>query len=221
MVLVWIAGCAGTQQARDVKKSGFLRDHYYLLRAGEKGEARLVYKNPQADWASYDKVIIDPVMIWKDARTQDVSRADLQRLADELWSKIREALGQDYAIAYHPGPGVMRVTVAITEAEASNPALDTISSVVPQLRLLTGAKGLVAGGKPGFVGAASIEGKITDAKTGTLLLAGVDRRAGTKNIAGATYEWGDVEEAYQYWTHTLRYRLCTLRGGTNCMEPKA
>ncbi len=221
VVMVWFAGCAATQQTRDVKKSGFLRDHYYLLQEGEKGEARLVYKNPQADWASYDKVIIDPVMIWKDARTQDVSRADLQRLANDLWSKIREALGKDYEIAHQPGPGVMRVTVAITEAEASNPAMDTISSVVPQLRLLTGAKGLVAGGKPGFVGAASIEGKITDAKTRTLLMAGVDRRAGTKSLRGSTNSWNDVEEAYQYWTDKLRYRLCTLRGGTNCMEPKA
>jgi len=115
---------------------------------------------------------------------------------------------------------VLRVTVAITEAEASNPAMDTITSLIPQTRLLTGTKGIVAGGKPGLVGAASVEAKVTDAQTGMLLLAGVDRRAGTKSIGGSTDEWGDVEEAYQYWADKFRWRLCQLRGGTNCIEPK-
>ena len=55
----------------------------------------------------------------------------------------------------------MKITAAITEAEASNPMADTVSSIVPQLRILTGTKGFIAGGKPGFVGAASAEAKIT------------------------------------------------------------
>ena len=180
----------------------------------------MVYKNPNAKWASYNKIIVDPVQIWKDAETEDVSRADLQRLANDFWSKIREAVQKDYEIVHQPGPGVMRVSTAITEAEASDPAMDTITSIIPQTRLLTGAKGMMTDGQPGFVGAASVEAKITDAQTGVLLAAGVDRRAGTKNPVGSTNEWNDVEEAYQYWADRFRYRLCQERGDKNCVEPE-
>lgn len=215
-------GCAETQQTRSVGQSGFLRDHYYLLHEGAEGEALLIYKNPNVNWTAYHKVMVDPVTIWlgNDSKLKEVSPEIRQRLANDLWAKVVEALADDYESVHHPEPGVMRVQVAITEAEASNPALDTVSSVVPQLRLLTGAKGVIAGGKPGFAGQASIAGKITDAQTGELLLAAVDQRAGTKSVSGATYSWNDVELAYTYWAHKLRYRLCQERGGTNCVEPK-
>ena len=217
---LFLVSCAGTQQTRSVEQSGFLGD-YSMLREGEDDEALRIYKNPKTDWKSYTKVIIEPVQIWKDRGTKDVDPEDLQRLADDLWSKIATALNSDYKIVHQPGPGVMRIAAAITEAEASNPVADTVSSVVPQLRILTGTKGLIAGGKPGFVGAASAEMKITDASSGELLAAGVDRRAGTKNLSGMTNSWNDVEEAYQYWAGKLKWRLCLLRGGSSCEEPKA
>jgi len=222
-LIVLIGGCAQTQQMKKPVKTGFLGPVYSQLREGEKGEALRVYKNPKANWTAYDKVIIDPVTIWRmpDSQLEEVSEEDLQLFANDLWSKLRETLKADYEIVHQPGPGVMRLSVAITEAEASNPTMDTVSSVIPQLRLLTGAKGMVAGGKPGFVGVASAEAKITDAHTGELLTAAVDRRAGTKSLSGSTDKWSDVQDSYQYWAEKLRWRLCQLRGGTNCIEPKA
>jgi hypothetical protein len=105
----------------------------------------------------------------------------------------------------------MKLEIAITETEASDPTMDTFTSIIPQTRLLTGIKGYTAGGKPGFVGAASVEMRLTDSQSGTLLAAAIDRRAGTKNISGATNEWGDIEEAYTFWSKKMRWRLCTLR----------
>ncbi len=99
----------------------------------------MTYTNPKAKWASYDKIMVDPVTIWKNPTTKDVSPEDLQRLANDLWSKLRESLWKDYQIVYQPGPGVMRLAAAITEAEASNPAMDTISSLHPATKLLSGA----------------------------------------------------------------------------------
>ena len=216
-----ISGCAKTQQMKEPLMTGFLED-YSMLRPGQEGEALLVYKNPQADWKSYDKAMVDSVTIWRDKNSplKEEWKADLQRLADYFWDKIVKALMPNYKIVSKPGPGVMRVTVAITEAESSNATMDTISSVLPPARFLTGAKGMVAGGKPGFVGAASVEAKITDAQSGTLLMAGVDRRAGTKSLSGVSNSWSDVEEAYQYWAKKLRYRLCRERGEMGCVEPE-
>lgn len=216
-----LSGCAGTQQARSVEQSGFLGD-YSILKEGEKDEALLIYKNPQADWKKYKKVILDPVTLWvgKDSQLKDVSAEDRQRMADLFWVKLHDALKTDYEIVNSPGPDVLRLQAAITEAETSNPVLDTVSSIVPQLRVLTGVKGL-ATGVSGFTGSASVEMKITDSSDKTLLAAAADRRGGTKTLSGVTNSWNDVEEAYRYWAEKVRWRACLLRGEPNCVEPEA
>jgi len=223
IVLFLLQGCAATQQRRDVVKTGFLSFSERSLLTEGKGdhEALLRYINPDTDWRSYDKVMINSVTVWKDKETEDVSPADLQMLSDFLYTHMHEALSQDYTIVTQPGPGVMRAAFAITEAEGSAPVMDTVTSIIPQTRILTGLKGYVVGGKPGFVGTAGLEAKFTDSQTGKILGLAVDRRGGTKDLSGMTDEWNDVEQAYIYWAALIRYRLCNLRGGSNCVEPEA
>ena len=65
---VTLAGCAATKHARSVEPSGFLQDLYPQMREGKGDEALLVYRNPHVDWATkatYKKVLLDPVMIWR------------------------------------------------------------------------------------------------------------------------------------------------------------
>jgi hypothetical protein len=230
LALLWLSGCAATQEAKSVEKSGFLGD-YSLLKEGQRSmlsesaqdQALWVYQNPAADWRKYKKIQLDPVTLWmsqKDSQLKDVSVEDRQRLSALLWSKLDEQLRKDYEMTAQPGPDVMQIQVAITEAGDSNATLDTVTSIIPQTRLLTGAKGL-ATGVSGFTGSASAELKATDSGTGTILVAAVDRRGGTKSLRGMTNEWHDVEEAYRFWAEKVRYRLCQWRGGANCVEPKA
>ncbi len=221
-ILFYLGGCAATQQTKTAKPSGFLSD-YSILHKGREGEAQGVYINPKADFAAYDKVLVEPVTIWlgKDSELGKVAPEDRQRLANDLWVKIIEALKPDYAIVHVPGPGVLRIQAAITDAEQSTLIMDSLTSLHPATSILAGGVGMARGGQPSFVGKASMEAKITDAQTGTLLAAAVDERAGTKNVMGSWNTWGDVEEAYEYWANRLRYRLCKERGGANCIEPEA
>jgi len=220
IVLFFLQGCAATQQRRDVVKTGFLSDYSILTEGKGDHEALLRYINPDADWRSYDKIIFDSVTVWKNEETQDVSPEDLQILTDFVYGHFHDALSQDYTVVTQPGPGVIRVAFAITEAEASSPTADVVTSIIPQTRILTGLKGYAVGGKPGFVGSAGLEAKVTDAQTGKILLEAVDRRGGTKDLSGMTNDWNDVEKAYIYWASAIRYRLCILRGGSNCIEPE-
>jgi len=218
-----LAGCAASQQARDVEESGFLGQDYALLREGKEGEALRVYRNPDAPWSSYHRIKLDPVTIWagEGSGFEDFSQPDRQILADTLYATLVEELSQDFQMVDELGPGVLQVQVAITDAQTSNPTMDTISTVVPQALLLSQAKGLVTG-KPGFVGEASAEFRATDGQAGELVAAGVDRRVGGKSVAGApTDSWDDVREAYRYWAKQFRYRLCTERGGADCTPPEA
>ena len=218
----FLAGCAVSQQARDVAESGFLGNDYALLRPGEEGEALLVYRNPEAPWSSYDQIKLDPVTIWagEESAFEDFSKPQRQELADTLYAMLVEELSQDFQMADELGPGVLHVQVAITDAQTSNPTMDTISTIVPQALLVSQAKGLITG-KPGFVGEASVEARATDGQTGELVAAGVDRRVGGKSVTGApTDSWDDVREAYSYWAQQLRYRLCTERGAADCTPPE-
>jgi Protein of unknown function (DUF3313) len=229
-LLLGAGGCAATQEAKSVEKSGFLGD-YSMLKEGQrstfkeslKDQALWIYKNPAADWRKYTKIQLDPVTVWvnqKDSQLKDVSVEDRQRLAALLWSKLDESFRKDYQMAYEPGPDVIRIQAAITEAESSNAVLDTVTSVIPQTRLLSGMKSLATGVSL-FTGSSSVELKITESETGTLLVAAVDRRGGTKSLSGVTNSWNDVEEAYRFWAEKVRYRACQWRGGIHCVEPKA
>lgn len=218
----FLQGCASTQQRRDVVESGFLTaSQHALLTEGEGNEALLRYINPDVNWRAYNKMMLDSVSVWKNEETQDVAPEDLQKLTDFAYDQLHNALSLDYTFVTQPGPGVMRAAFAITEAEASNPVADVVTSIIPQTRILTGVKGLIVGGKPGFVGTAGLEAKFTDAQTGKILGMAVDRRGGTKNLSGMTDKWNDVEQAYIYWAASVRYRLCMLRGDANCVEPES
>ena len=229
-LLLGTAGCAATQGAKSVEKSGFLGDYSMLkegqrstIKEGAEDQALWVYKNPAADFRKYRKVWLDPVTVWvsqKDSQLKDVSVEDRQRLAALLWSKLDEELRKDYQMTNQPGPDVMHIQAAITEAGESNAVLDTVTSVVPQTRMLSGMVSMGRGVSL-FTGSASAEMKITDSSTETLLVAVVDRRGGTKSLSGVTNSWHDVEEAYRFWAEKVRYRACQWRGGMNCVEPKA
>ncbi len=160
--------------------------------------------------------------IWlgKNSQLSKVPVEDRKHMADILWKKLDENLRKDYEMTNELGPDVMRVQVAITEGEKSNVVLDTVSSVIPQARMLSGAKSL-ATGVSAFTGSAAGEMKVTDGGTGDLIFAAVDRRGGTKSLSGVTNSWNDVDEAFRYWAEKMRYRLCQWRGGTNCIPPKA
>ena len=213
--------CAETRQAGEAEESGFLGD-YSRLQNGEEGEALLVYKNPAANWASYDKVMLDPITFWRDPGAEDdgISPEDRQNLVNNFHKMIHDALSKDYQMVNQPGPNTLRVQVAITRADQSNPVADTVSTIVPQM-LVVGSATEYATGNTLFGGQASVEARITDAQTGKILFEGVDRRKGAKNIIGATDSWADVNEAMQYWADKAAYRLCELRGGKDCVEPEA
>lgn len=206
-----LTGCATTRQSRGVgEESGFLGD-YSDLKPGGKDEAQLIYIRPDADWARYDAIEIDSVTLWLDSKTEDIPKEEQQQLTDYLYNALYEHLSKDYKIVDHPGPGVMRLRAAITEAKGSKVVMNTITSIVPQLRLLTTIVGMSAGTSV-LVGKAGVEAELTDSMTGQRLMAGLDERQGTKAIRGGIKKWSDVKLAFDFWAERLQKRLETLSG---------
>ena len=216
-LLLALAGCEteGTTSFGDsVRSSGFLSD-YSMLRRGKEGQAISVFWNDEADFSSYNKILIEPVTIWTnpDARLNEVPADERQELANAFSEVLHETLSKDYEIASVPGPNTIRLRVALTEAVASSPVLDTISTYVPQARAISTILTLGSETKA-FVGEARAEGEARDAENGTLLAAGIDQRAGTKKLGDNTLDsWGDVRKIFEAWAVRFRDNLRERKGG--------
>ena len=222
LVTLLAAGCAGTTRDRNVYYSGFLGDYSKLVEGGDK-QAERRYLRPHVDWAAYNKVLLDPVTMWRGdaSRSKGVSSHDAQMMANYFYQLIYKDLkAQGLEIVATPMPDTLRVQVAITKLEESHVVMDVVSSVIPATMALSGLDKLVTG-KPAFVGEAAIEVKVTDAMGGELLGAGVDHRVGGKFLQASHFtSWGEVQEIMQEWAAYGSYNLCELQKRSNCIKPK-
>jgi hypothetical protein len=131
-----------------------------------------------------------------------------------LDATIRENLKKDYTFVDAPGTDVMRLRVAITDAEDSNVTLDTISSILP-IGIALNVIQVGITGKSSFVGEAGIEAELIDSQNGKRLIAAVDRRVGAKYTGkfDKFNEWHAVTDSYDYWAQRMQTRLSELRQG--------
>lgn len=208
-----IAGCAVTQQeaVKPARLSGFLGD-YSRLKPGEKDQTALRYINPNAQWTQYKKIVIEPVTFWG-GETTKISAADQQALTNFFYQALRDEFAKKMQVVDEHAAGVLRLQVAITDAEAATPGLRTISMVVPQARAL-GTLKYAATGTYAFIGGAQAEARLTDAATGQILGEWVDRRVGGGSVkTAAQWKWGDAENAMTAWAETAANRISSWTSG--------
>jgi hypothetical protein len=134
-ILVGLAACVyqtacDAQSARDspspqVEPSGFLGD-YSQLQEGRGDQAQLIYIDEEADFSGYERVLIDPVVVWSGAEgpASDVSAEELQRLARHLGAALREQLQLEFDLVENPSPGTLRLRSAITSVRTAGASVE-------------------------------------------------------------------------------------------------
>jgi hypothetical protein len=204
MVLL-VTGCSTTQRVtvRDEPAiCAFLGEVCHELQPGAPGEAGLRWVNPTSDPTRYHQVLLEVVGFFG----SDVSKvppADQERLTALFQQSLTEALATKYQVVDQPAPGTMQLQVVILDAEAATPGLRSVSMAIPQARLLGTGYYAVSGRYP-FVGGGQAAFKATDAVTGQVLGAGVDRRVGGGALqTAAQWQWGDAENAIKAWAQLL------------------
>jgi hypothetical protein len=211
-----LGACAPTKQVAMEKPppaSAVLPDPS-LLRKGTSGEADQVYVNSSAKWASYTKIILDPVTIWTGPGS-DMAKASpkvQKALADSFYTDLHNAAAKRCQMVTEPSPGTMRWHIALVDATSANPFLNTLSTYEPHVHLLDVVAGYAFdSGVAYWVGEATAEGYARDATTGTLLWEGADQRAGTKAWGRNTFNsWDDVDNAFKAWADQFAKRLAEL-----------
>jgi hypothetical protein len=215
LCLLLLSACSTTQKVA-VNQSDvncvFLAIDCSMLTPGGKDQADLRYINPAAQWTQYNKILLDPVTFWAGDSTP-FSPADQQMLVNYFFQQLKTKLGQKFAIVNQPGPGVMKLDVAITDAETATPVLRSISMIAPQAHMLSNLEYLATGSYP-FVGAAQAEAKVTDSVSGQILAMAVDKRiVGGVFTTGFQWQWGDAEDAVNAWADLAVNRLSAWTSG--------
>ncbi len=218
--LLLLTACTTTEKVA-IKQAdtncAFIGRDCSLLTVGGKDQAGLRYVNPSAQWSQYNKVLIDPVTFWGSDTTK-LSVADQQMLVNYASQQIKEQLGKKFEVVNQPGTGVMKITVALTDAESATPVLRSISMIVPQAHMLANLKYLATGTMP-FIGAAQAEAKITDSVSGQTLALAVDKRIGGGSFtSGFQWKWGDAENAVNHWAELVTKRLSDWTSGATAAQ---
>ncbi len=202
------------EQAAPPPPSGFLGSDYSLLQTPSSGsvqgqKAMLAYINPSASFSQYNQVLIAPVTYWADANSK-LNAQQQQMLCNYAYTTLQSYFAKNFTLATEPGPGVATLTAALTDATAATPGLRAISVVEPHLRALEMVKKALTG-TYAFVGSATGAAKLTDSVSGQLLAAWADQRFGGLSVKNVdVWEWGDAENAMNYWANALDQRLASM-----------
>jgi hypothetical protein len=202
------------EQAAPPPPTGFLGSDYSLMQPPSSGSvpgqtAMLAYINPNASFSQYNQVMIAPVTYWADANSK-LNAQQQQLLCNYAYTVLQSYFAKNFALATEPGTGVATLTVALTDATAATPGLRTISVVEPHVRALNMVKKALTG-TYAFVGSATGEAKLTDSVSGQLLAAWADQRFGGLSLKNVdVWEWGDAENAMNYWANALDQRLASM-----------
>jgi len=218
MALV-LGGCAGSYQARSVDLKESVLVNPEILVKGADDQALYRYVNPAVDLNNYKKILIAPVQIRKDGQLDKEEMENFQNLANNAFVLLSQELSKDYQIVTEAEAGTMRLQVAITDADSSAPVRNTLSTILP-IGMAVSVVKLAATGKQSAVGEITAEFKITDAVTGELIGAALDRRVGGKNITTLWSGWNDANKGMSYWAQQTRFALCVQRGGKDCVKPE-
>ena len=192
-------GCASNKPP---KLSGFLGD-YSGLKPLPDDPSMLYWERSGVNWKKYTKLMIDPVAVRlaPGAKKYDIPPQDLQKLAEMFRTEAVAAVRDAYPVVDQPGPDVMRIRAAITDANPSDALMNVVSAAAIFM--------------PIDMGGASMETEFLDSMTGERLAAAVDKKSGSMANPidmGAYTKWGHAKKAFQQWAKELRDNMDEIHG---------
>ena len=194
---VFLAGCQSSKTAH----SGFLGDYAGISPSSEHKGA-MEYKHPTITLKEYDKFMIDPVLVHfaPNAKGTAMDPSKVAKLTDYVDEQLRDLLSKRYQVVSAPGPGVLRLRVALTEIKKTTPVLN----ILPPLKL----SGVGLGG-------ASMEAEAIDSQSLERVLAVVDSRMGNRLPIGPGLDpLGHAKQVIRKWVKRFVSRVDKAHGYT-------
>ncbi len=213
LTLIFTSSNIYAADSDEMQRSGFLSTYDGLEKAKEY-MVEWAYINEKVDFKSYDKIILDYVVFFvkEDAEYKGLQIDEMQQLAEAFHKAIIKALSDKYQFVSEPGPGVVRIRLALTNVQPIKPTLNFLTSIVPVGVALNVVKVGATGTSIG-VGKTSMEAEIFDTQSKMRLAAAIDEDVGSKysGYKGDT-KWSHAEGTFEAWAKDLRKFLNKLSG---------
>jgi hypothetical protein len=150
----------------------------YLAPNPSDTSGRIPYRYSTAvDWRSYNKIIIEPIVIYRGADQQfgDMSEADKTSLASYMQTRFAEKLSSRFTLANQRAPNTLRVRLTLTGAAITTPVLGTMSRFDIGGLVYNGVQA-ARDGEGSMTGSVIYAVEIFDAATSRLLSAFVSKQ---------------------------------------------
>lgn len=218
----------------NVRRIGFLSD-YTKLRAMPGGGGVLCWRETGVNWAQYDKVMFERIQVYLKPgplQMHPVDPSDLKMLLDYFHNDLVKRVQPQMQVVTAPGPGVLRVRIALTDLVPTNQMASLAGTAVPYgfvAEIGSGAAtGRPAGSTP-YLGQTGMEAQFRDGATGRVVAECADTEIGLKYAAdinaGATgaaeawvsgyldsfTQWTYAKNAFDKWSADFARRLAELR----------
>lgn len=211
-VALSLDGCVA--RTSSLEFSGFL-GHYTGLRPSPDKSGAWSYRQLDADFKPYTKIIIDPLVIWPHHRSTygGLDALTAWKLALAFQDRMEQALAGGYEIVANPGPGVLRLRAALTDVLLEHPRLALPSPFLPLAHDFAITASEKISGMNVLSGEAGIEAELLDAQSQTRLIAYVEKRLSDNVFLVRDKDsLGPVIQIFDYWARKLRQRLDEERG---------
>ena len=179
-----LSGCGGTEP---VRYSEVATTTYLAPNDGSDAETVPYRFASPVDWRTYNKAIIDPVVIYHgpDAQFEDLSDKDKEALARYMEKQFTKRLKQRFTLVDSVQPNTIRLRLTLTGAETSTAVLSTLSRFDIAGSIYNGVQA-ARGGEGMLTGSVSYVVEIFDATTSKLLSAYITKQYPGPYNLGAT-----------------------------------
>jgi len=213
-ILALVIGCflltgAAWAAEKEMPQAGFLQDYSLLNPDDPEKMVQWVYVKEGVDVSKYNKIMLDDIVFFI-AQDADYKGFEASELAD-LGGAFHRALLMNLAGVYEftdtPGPGVLRIRIAVTNLVPSGSVTGTVTTIVPVGLAVSAVKKAATGSHIGM-GSVSIEGEILDSQTNEVLGASIDTKMGKKyKVRKGASKWGHAIDIFNGWAINIRTRL--------------
>jgi hypothetical protein len=227
LLMALAAPAAWAGQFGDYKPHGFLSDYSKLKPEGGNSDA-YKYRDPKADAAKYNKLMIDRIKVYlkDDAKSKEIDPAELKELTDYFHQAIVKAVKGAYPVVREPGPDVLRLRIAVTDLVPNKPEASVVTLVVPYVWVAEAGAGAAEGkaGSTPFIGEATVEMEALDSESNKQVAAYLETKTGKKynwtqgvDTAAKDYlkaysTWAYTKQAMDHWAQLIRKRLDAAHG---------
>ena len=224
---------ASEATAANVARVGFLTN-YGRLQAMPGGGGMLCWRDSGVNWKQSDKVMFERIQVAFKPGSNTVDPTDLKMLVDYFHSDLVKSVQGQVQVVQAPGPGVLRVRIALTNLVPTNTIASLAGTAAPYGFVAEIGSGAASGrpvGSTPYLGQTGMEAQFRDGASGTILGECADTEIGLKyaadvnaGAAGAAEawvsgymdsfsQWTYAKNAFDKWSADFARRFAQLRAG--------